>query len=140
MLAGRGLPFPSRVLAQVSRSPFVLASFSFRLLVLALPHLLLRRPDSSSVNPHDVAKAAEADAEKIATEEAAKGAAEDAAKVPAGGTGKATTNEAGKAAAKEEVVDDQPASSATSGSSRYLKVGDDMFVHLPGTAGPRAPA
>ena len=89
MLAGRGLPFPSRVLAQVSRSPFVPASFSFRLLVLALPHPLLRRPDSSSVNPEDVdaviedvAKAAEADAEKIAAEEAAKGAAEDAAEGP----------------------------------------------------------
>ena len=74
MLAGRGLPFPSRVLARVSRSPFVPASFSFWLLVLALPHPLFWRPDSSSVNLEDVdaviedvAKAAEADAEKIAT-------------------------------------------------------------------------
>ena len=77
-------------------------SFSFWLLVLALPHPLLRRPDSSSVNPEDVdaviegiAKAAEADAEKIAAEEAAKDAAEDAAEGPTGEAGKAAAEEAG---------------------------------------------
>ena len=72
MLAGRGLPFPSRVLVQVSRLPFVPASPIFLgLLVLALHHPFLRRPDSSSVKPEDVdviiegvSKAAEADAEK----------------------------------------------------------------------------
>ena len=76
----------------------------------------------------DVAKA---EAKKIAAEEAAKGAAEDAAKGPAG--------EAGKAAAEEEVVDDQPSSSATSGPGRYLSVSNDLFVHLPGSLSSRAP-
>ena len=79
----------------------------------------------------DVAKDAAAEAEKIAAEETAKGAAEDAAKAPAG--------EAGKAAAKEEVVDDQPSSSAASGSGRYPRVSDDLFVHLPGSSSSRAP-
>ena len=37
------------------------------------------------------------------------------------------------------MVDDQPSSSSTSGPGRYLKVGDDLFVHLPG-ASSRAPA
>ena len=87
----------------------------------------------------DVAKAAEAEAEKIAAEEAAKGAAEDAAKGLSGETGEATAGEAGKAAAEEEVVDDQPSSSAASGSGRYLRVSDDLFVHLPGTANTGAP-
>nr|XP_020151684.1 uncharacterized protein LOC109736877 [Aegilops tauschii subsp. strangulata] len=76
----------------------------------------------------EVAKNTEAKADKIATETTT----EDAAKGPAG--------EAGKAAAGEEVVDDQPSSSAASGSSRYLKVGGDLFAHLLGTAGTRAPA
>ena len=40
---------------------------------------------------------------------------------------------------QEEVVDDQPSSSATSGSGKYLKVSDDLFLHLPGTASTRAP-
>ena len=102
MLAGRGLPFPILVQALVSRSPFVPVPFSFWLLVLALPHPLLRRPDFSSVNPEDVdaviegvAKAAEADAEKIAAEEAAKDAAEDTAEGPTGEAGKAAAEEAG---------------------------------------------
>ena len=156
MLAGTGLPFPSWVLAQVSRSPFVPASFSFRLLVLALTHPLLRHPDSSSVNPEDVdaiiedvAKAAEADAEKIAAEEAAKGAAEDAAKGTAGEAGKAAAEETGKGPAgeaggaaaeeEEEVADDQPSPSVTSGSDKYLRVSDDLFVHLPGASSTRTP-
>ena len=154
MLAGRGLPFPSLVLALVSRSPFVPVPFSFWLLVLALPHSLLWCPDPSSVNPEDVdtviediTKAAEADAKKIAAEEAAKGAAEDAAKGLAGEAGKAAAEEAdkgpageaGKAAAEEEVVDDQPSSSAASGSGRYLRVSEDLFVHLPGSSSSRAP-
>ena len=79
-----------------------------------------------------MAKDAAAEAEKIAAEEAANGAGEDAAKGP--------TGEASKAAAEEEVVDDQPSSSAASGSGKYLKVGDDLIVHLPGTASTRAPA
>ena len=80
-----------------------------------------------------------AEAEKIATEEAAKDAAEDAATGSAGERGKAAAEEAGKAAAEEEVVDDQPSSSAASGSGRYLRVSDDLFVHLPGTANTGAP-
>ena len=43
------------------------------------------------------------------------------------------------AAAEEEVVDDQPSSSAASGSGRYLRVSDDLFVHLPGTASTGVP-
>ena len=45
------------------------------------------------------------------SEEAGKGAVEEADKGPVG--------EAGKAAAGEEVVDDQPSSSAASGSCKY---------------------
>ena len=81
----------------------------------------------------EVARDAEAEANKIAAEEASKGAAEDAAKEPVGETGKAAAEEAGKAAAEEGAVDHQPSSSAASGSGRYLKVSDDLFVHLPGT-------
>ena len=33
----------------------------------------------------------------------------------------------------------QPSSSAASGSGRYLRVSDDLFVHLPGSSSPRAP-
>ena len=80
-----------------------------------------------------------AQAEKIAAKESAKGAAEDVAKGPAGEPGKAAAEEAGKATAEEEVVDDQPSSSAASGSGRYLRVSDDLFVHLPGTASTGAP-
>src|SRR3954470_6015633 len=36
-------------------------------------------------------------------------------------------------------MDDQPPSSSTLAPGRYLKVGDDLFVHLPG-ASSRAPA
>ena len=85
----------------------------------------------------EVAKDAEAD--KIAVEEAAKTAAEEAAKGPAGEAGKAAAEEAGKGPAVEGVVDDQPSSSAASGSGKYLKVADDLFVHLPGTASTRVP-
>ena len=37
------------------------------------------------------------------------------------------------------MADDQPPSSSTSGPGRYLKVGDDLFVHLPGASSSRAP-
>ena len=37
------------------------------------------------------------------------------------------------------MVDDHPSSSVASGSSKYLKVSDDLFVHLPGMASTRAP-
>ena len=39
-----------------------------------------------------------------------------------------------KASAEEEVVGDQRPSSSTLGPGRYLKVGDDLFVHLPGAS------
>nr|XP_020173330.1 uncharacterized protein LOC109758880 [Aegilops tauschii subsp. strangulata] len=99
-----------------------------------------------------------AEAEKVTTEEAAEtaaenavegfvgetgeGAAEEAGKSAAGEVaGKASAKEeAGKASAEEGVVDDQPSSSVASGSGKYLKVSDDVFVHLPGTASVRAPA
>lgn len=37
------------------------------------------------------------------------------------------------------MVDDQPSSSTASGSGKYLKVGDDLFIHLPGMASTKAP-
>ena len=155
MLAGRGPLLPSP--AQVSHSPFVPVCFFFFLnLGLGLASSPSRYLDLPSVDPEDVdtiiegvAKATEADAEKIAAEEAARGAAEDAAKGPAGEAGKAAaeetdngpSGEAGGAAAQEEeeVADDQPSSSAASGSGRYLRVSDDLFVHLPGVSSTRTP-
>ena len=102
------------------------------------PHSPSRYPDPSPADREDidtvieeVARHAEVEADKIVAEEAAKTAAEDAAKGPAG--------EAGKAAAEAGVVDDQPSSSTTSGSGEYLKVADDLIVHLPGMASTRAP-
>ena len=38
------------------------------------------------------------------------------------------------------MADDQPPSPAAPAPGKYLKVGDDLFVHLPGTASTRAPA
>ena len=104
-------------------------------------------PEDIDTVIEDVAKDAAAEADKIAAEEAARAATEDATKGPTGEPGKATAKEAGKgpageagkAAAKEEVVDNQPSSSAASGSGRYLRVSDDLFVHLPGTSSSRAP-
>ena len=145
------LPSP----ALVSRSPFVPVLFLF-LLILCLgfvscPSWCPDRPsaDQEDIDTviEDVAKDGAAEADKIATKEAARGAAEDATKGPIGEPDKATAEEAskgpageaGKAAAKEEVVDDQPSSSAASGSGRYLRVSDDLFVHLPGTASTGAP-
>ena len=94
----------------------------------------------------DAAKDAVAEAEKVAAEESVKGAAEDAAKWPAGESDKATAEEASKGpagdsgkAAAEEVVDDQPSSFAASGSGKYLRVSDDLFVHLPGALSTRTP-
>ena len=93
--------------------------------------------------------AAEADAEKITAEEAAKGAAEDTAEGPTGEAGKAAAEETGKGPAgeaggaapeeEEEVADDQPSSSAASGSGKYPRVSDDLFVHLPGASSIRTP-
>ena len=79
------------------------------------------------------------EAERITAEEAAKGAADDAAKESAGEPGKGPAGEAGKTAAEEEAVDDQPSSCAASGSGRYLRVGDNLFAHIPGASSSRAP-
>nr|XP_040256440.1 uncharacterized protein LOC109744165 [Aegilops tauschii subsp. strangulata] len=111
----------------------------------------------------EVAKDVEAEATKIAAEEAAKSAAEEAAKGPAGGAGetaaggpnkgsagepgKGTAGEPGEAAAdeatkestEEVVANDQPSSPAALAPGKYLMVGDDLFIRLPGTASTRAP-
>ena len=123
---------------------------------MAPPHSPFRYLDPSSADREDidtiieeVTRDAEAEADKIAAEEAAKGAAEDATKGPAGEASKAAAEEtdkgpagqAGGAAAEEEeeVADDQPSSSASSGSGKYLRVSDDLFVHLPGASSTRTP-
>ena len=95
----------------------------------------------------NIAEEAATEADRIAAEEAAKDADEDTAAGAAKATGEASAEgasggpagEAGKATAEEEVVDDQPSSSTASGPGRYLKVGDDLFVHLAGAASSRAP-
>ena len=71
--------------------------------------------------------------------DATAGAAKATGEAPTEGTSGGPAGGAGKASAEEEVVGDQPPSSSTSGPGRYLKVGDDLFVHLPG-ASSRAPA
>nr|XP_020170748.1 A-kinase anchor protein 5-like [Aegilops tauschii subsp. strangulata] len=112
----------------------------------------------------EVAKDAEAKATKIAAGEAAKSTAEEATKGaagetgeaavgeagkgPAGESGKAAAGEANKAAAEEAAkepagegaADDQPSSRAASALGKYLKVGADLFIRLPGTADTKAPA
>nr|XP_020161636.1 nuclear matrix constituent protein 1a-like [Aegilops tauschii subsp. strangulata] len=96
----------------------------------------------------EVAKDAEAESAKIAAGEAAKSAVEEAAKGPAGDTSEVAAGESGKAAAEEAAkepagegaVDDQPSSYAAPRTGKYLKVGDDLFIRLLGTADPRAPA
>ena len=92
-----------------------------------------RTPTPSSADLGDIDTviqevARDAEADKIATEEAAKTAAKEAA-----------AEEAGTGPVGEGVVDDQPSSSAASGSGKYLKVSDGLFVYLPGTASTRAP-
>ena len=106
-------------------------------------------PSSEDVDTtiEDVTAEAAAEAEKIAAEEVARGATEDAAKGATEGPdkghaeepGKGPAKETGKGTAEEAAVDDQPSSSAASGSGKYLKVGEDLFVHLPGASSSRAP-
>nr|XP_020178965.2 tol-Pal system protein TolA-like [Aegilops tauschii subsp. strangulata] len=76
-------------------------------------------------------KATAEDAGKATAEEADEAAAEEAARAAAG--------EAAKKPAEEEVANDQPSSPAAPAPPKYLKVGDDLFVRLPGTADTRAP-
>ena len=85
------------------------------------PRTLLRTPKGSAGEP-----------DKGPTGEAGKATAEE--------TGKEPAEEAGGAAVEEEeVADDQPSSSAASGSGKYLRVSDDFFVHLPGASSTRTP-
>nr|XP_040256230.1 uncharacterized protein LOC120973962 [Aegilops tauschii subsp. strangulata] len=93
----------------------------------------------------EVARDAEAKATKIVVDEAAKSAAEEAAageagKGPAGESGEAAAKEATEEPAGEGATYDQPSSSGAPGTGKNLKVGDDLFVSLPGTASTRAPA
>jgi len=87
----------------------------------------------------DVAEDAAAQAKKIAAEESTEGAAEDAAKEPAEEPSKEPAREDGKGDVEEVVFDNLPSSSAASGSGRYLRVSDDLFVHLLGASSTRAP-
>ena len=97
-------------------------------------------PEDVGAVIEDVAKAAEADAKKIAAEDVAEGPTREAGKAAAEEAGKGPAGEAGGAAAEEEeVADDQPSSSAASGSSKYLRVSDNLFVHLPGASSTRTP-
>ena len=90
----------------------------------------------------EAAAEAARDADEVTADEAAKDAAEDTAAGAAKATGEASAEGtsggpaggAGNASAEEEVVGDQPHSSSTSGPGRYLKVGNDLFVHLPGAS------
>ena len=100
----------------------------------------------------EVAKDAEAEAVRIAAEEAAKSATGEADEGSGGDPGKAAAEEPSKAAAEEhgkgpageaaeeEVANDQPSSPAAPPPPNYLKVGDDLFIRLPGSADTRAPA
>ena len=58
---------------------------------------------------------------------------------PAGEADEAATGEAAKDPAGEEMVNDQPSSSSAPASSRYLKIGDDLFVSIPGVGMPVLP-
>ena len=148
MLVERGLLLHS--LALVSRLSFV----SVFPLFFSWLHCSRCCPGPPSTGMEDVdtiagniAEEASRDVDEVAADEAAKDAAEDTAAGAAKATGEAAAEgasggpagEAGKATAEEEVADDQPPSSSTSGPGRYLKVGDGLFVHVPG-ASSRAPA
>jgi hypothetical protein len=102
----------------------------------------------------ETAKNAATEADKIAADEAAKDGQEKAAKRSAERTGKETSDHtdgvpaAGAPGATpatksplagEIVVEDQPSTSNVPPSSRYLKVGDNLFIIIPGTASTRVP-
>jgi hypothetical protein len=103
----------------------------------------------------EIAKDAAAEADRIAADEAAKTAQDEATKGTAEGTSQGTgdhtdgipatgapgaTPAAEPPAADETVAKDQPSTSDVPPSSRYLRVGDNLFVSLPGTASTRAPS
>ena len=117
--------------------------------------------DLSSVGQMDVdgtieeiAKDVAAQADEVATDEAAKEAHEEAARGSAGeaseGTGDCidgipalgapgATPVPEPSAAGATVADDQPSTSEAPTSSRYLKIGEDLFVSIPGKASTEAP-
>ena len=112
------------------------------------PSWHLGAPSADQENIDTIIEEAARDADEVAADGAAKDVAEDTDAGAAKATGEASAEganggpagEAGKATAEEEVVGDQPPSSSTSGPGRYLKVGNDLFVHLPGASSSRAPA
>ena len=102
----------------------------------------------------ETAKAAAAKATKYAADKAAKDAHEEVAKGSVGEANKETgdrtdgnsaTGAPGAApvpepsAARKKVVDDQPSTSEAPTPSKYLKMGDDLFVGIAGTASTGAP-
>nr|XP_020201662.1 myosin-3-like [Aegilops tauschii subsp. strangulata] len=117
--------------------------------------------DLSSVGQMDIeatieetAKDTAAEADKVAADEAVKEAHEEAAKGSAGEASKETgsrtngipasgapgaTSVPESSAAWEAMFDDQPSTSEAPTSSRYLKIGEDLFVSIPGTASTGAP-
>lgn len=125
---------------------------------------LFLSPPSSDLPPTDhmnvdidiegIAKDAAAEADRIAADEAARAAHEDATKKSAEEAGNKTSDptDSNPAAgalgatpatrslvASKAVVEDQPSTSNAPPSSRYLKVGDNLFVSIPGTASTVAP-
>nr|XP_020161781.1 probable E3 ubiquitin-protein ligase IRF2BPL [Aegilops tauschii subsp. strangulata] len=84
----------------------------------------------------EVAKDAEAEAAKIVAGEVAKSAPEEAAKIAAWEAAKSTAKEAAKGLAGE--TGEAAAGEAAPAPGKYLKVGDDLFIHLPGTVSTRA--
>jgi hypothetical protein len=103
----------------------------------------------------EIAKDAAAEADRVAAGEAAKTAQDEATKGTAEGAGQETGDHtdgipaAGAPGATpatepptvdETVVEDQPSTSDVPSSSRYLRVGDNLFVSLPGTASTGVPS
>nr|XP_020147570.1 nucleolar and coiled-body phosphoprotein 1-like [Aegilops tauschii subsp. strangulata] len=103
----------------------------------------------------EIAKDAAAQADEVAADEAAKEAHEEATRGSAGeaieGTGDRTDGIPASGApgatpvpepsvAGATVAGDQPSNSEAPHSSRYLKIGEDLFVTIPGTASTGAPA
>jgi hypothetical protein len=102
----------------------------------------------------ETSKDAAAEAAKIDADEAAKGSAGEAGKGSAGEDGKGigdrtdgipaagvpgATSVPGSSTAGETVVEDQPSASEAPTPSRYLKIGDNLFVSIPGTASTGVP-
>lgn len=94
----------------------------------------------------ETAKDVAAEAKEIAADESAKDIAEEASEESgdrtdgidaAGAPGATPATE--PPAAGEKVAGDQPSTSAVPSPSKYLKVGEDLFVCIPGTASSRAP-